>query len=154
MNIKVYALRGIMSFLRMYWHIWHPKTFGAKMVLKHPEDATYVLLVRHTYRYRMMWSLPGGGYRPRHESSRDAAQREIAEELGVSVHNMTYLTQYYTTAEGKRDTITVYEGTFSDTTHIQLSAEIAEIARIPYTKVEELESLSEIARQSIAEAYT
>jgi 8-oxo-dGTP pyrophosphatase MutT (NUDIX family) len=43
-----------------------------------------VLLIRQSYRNRNHWGLPGGLLR-RHESPEDAAIREIAEEVGLTI---------------------------------------------------------------------
>jgi NAD+ diphosphatase len=48
-------------------------------VLVHRDE---VVLVRHTYGPREVWHVPGGGAR-RSESVRQAADREMEEELGV-----------------------------------------------------------------------
>jgi ADP-ribose pyrophosphatase YjhB (NUDIX family) len=46
------------------------------------DPAGQVLLVRHPYRER--WGLPGGAV-GRHEHYRDAAARELREEIGVAI---------------------------------------------------------------------
>jgi ADP-ribose pyrophosphatase YjhB (NUDIX family) len=53
---------------------------GVKCVLTHERA---VLLVRHSYGPREIWQLPGGGAH-RGETPRQAAAREMHEELGVS----------------------------------------------------------------------
>lgn len=58
-----------------------PYHVGALCVVTRPSDGA-VLLVRHTYRSR--WGLPGGLAR-RGERADDAAVRETAEEVGLTV---------------------------------------------------------------------
>jgi len=60
-------------------------------------DADHVLLVRQ-YRYvtqRMTWEMPTGGVHPG-ESFEDAAQRELAEEVGARAGRLEPLTAYAT----------------------------------------------------------
>src|SRR5437764_1376735 len=56
-----------------------PRTRGVKCLVA---DGDQLLLVRHSYG-PALWDLPGGFCR-RSEAFADAAQRELAEELGVA----------------------------------------------------------------------
>ena len=49
-----------------------------------------MLLVRHGYKHRGRWDLPGGGTK-RGEAARDAARREVQEELGVKLDDLVGL---------------------------------------------------------------
>ncbi len=65
--------------MRLYWAAFRPRTHGALVALWHAGE---VLLVRNSYvRY---YSLPGG-YVRRRETGREAALRELAEEVGIRV---------------------------------------------------------------------
>ena len=94
-------------FLRLYWRWVKPKTFGVKVIIKHPKS-NQILLVQHSYGDTNIWHLPGGGYNPNRESAKDAAHREVFEELGVGLVELTHLAEYKTSAEGKRDTVTIF----------------------------------------------
>lgn len=72
--------------LQAYWFVRRPQISGVKCVLT---DREQVLLVRHSYGNRR-WDLPGGAVK-RGETPLAAAQREIAEELGVSIRDWTAL---------------------------------------------------------------
>jgi 8-oxo-dGTP diphosphatase len=65
--------------MRAYWRVRRPVTHGALVVLWNRGE---VLLVRNSY--VPYYSAPGG-YVNRHEDARDAAVRELKEELGISV---------------------------------------------------------------------
>ncbi|MFP4126205.1 MAG: NUDIX hydrolase [Alphaproteobacteria bacterium] len=61
------------------WRVWRGcKLGGAFVAIRAPDD---VLVVRHSYRPRL--DFVGGGIK-RGESARDAAVREVREEIGVT----------------------------------------------------------------------
>jgi 8-oxo-dGTP diphosphatase len=64
--------------MRTYWKLRHPTTHGSLVALWNGGE---VLLVRNSY--VPYYSLPGG-YLRRGETARDAAVRELLEEVGVS----------------------------------------------------------------------
>ena len=80
------AIRLAYAGLRTYWFLLRPRIVGVKCILTHGDD---VLLVRHTYGSRA-WDLPGGTVK-RREAPRDAARREMHEELGRRIDDWTAL---------------------------------------------------------------
>jgi ADP-ribose pyrophosphatase YjhB (NUDIX family) len=66
--------------MRRYWALRHPTTHGALVVLQNGGE---VLLVRNSY--VPYYSLPGGYVRSS-ETAREAALRELVEEVGVSAN--------------------------------------------------------------------
>src|SRR6185295_2798601 len=90
--------------LRLYWRVTKPVTFGVRAVVLGPDGR--VALVKHTYdRY---WYLPGGAMK-KGEAAEAAVRREIQEEIGVSDPAIERkLGTYFSTKEGKRDTIDVF----------------------------------------------
>ena len=76
--------------LRAYWFLFRPQIDGVKCVVTHGDD---VLLVRHTYG-KPVWDLPGGSLR-RRELPRDAARREMNEELGRRIEDWVDLGELY-----------------------------------------------------------
>lgn len=96
---------------RIWWRLRKPRTYGVKVLLLHPEDSRRFLAVRHSYVDQDRWALPGGRYCPRRESAADAARREAREELDLPIPGeLELLTTAQTTAEGKRDTLTILAG--------------------------------------------
>jgi 8-oxo-dGTP pyrophosphatase MutT (NUDIX family) len=94
--------------LRIWWRVRRPSTFGVKVLLTHPEDPGKCLVVRHSYVDRERWGLPGGGYDPRRESAEEAAVREVAEELALTIEERPTVLQSLTTElEGKVDNLTI-----------------------------------------------
>ena len=67
-----------------------------------------ILLVRNSYGATDQWVIPGGGIRP-WETPEAAARREVREELGCSLRGLSPVSTHYTAAEGKRDTVFLFE---------------------------------------------
>jgi 8-oxo-dGTP diphosphatase len=65
--------------LRLWWRVRRPAHRGALVAVWHEGE---ILVLRSSY--RPGWSLPGGGI-ARGESPRQAAAREIREEIGLAV---------------------------------------------------------------------
>jgi 8-oxo-dGTP diphosphatase len=72
------AYGGAYRMMRMYWRLRHPVTHGALVAMWNGGE---LLLVRNSY--VPYYCLPGG-YVRRGESGRDAAIRELSEEVSVS----------------------------------------------------------------------
>lgn len=83
------------------------RTHGVKVVARNP--AGEVLLVRNLYGSTHLFVLPAVG-RKRRESPFATAARELNEETGCVLEAPTVLGDYQSTAEGKRDTVTVIVG--------------------------------------------
>jgi 8-oxo-dGTP pyrophosphatase MutT (NUDIX family) len=92
--------RAAYAALRGYWFVTRPETSGVKCVLT---DGDLVLLVRHTYGPRD-WDLPGGSIK-RGEDAADAASREMAEELGISVGDWRPLGKFEVAVDHRRDVV-------------------------------------------------
>jgi 8-oxo-dGTP diphosphatase len=99
------SLRQIL--LSIYWRLLKPRTFGVKGVILHP-DNRQLLLVQHSYGQSGKWNLPGGGYNPKRESSEVAIRRELGEELSLECKSVQVLGEYFTDAQGKQDTVTIF----------------------------------------------
>ena len=74
-------LRGAYQALRSTWFVRRPRTFGAHALALTP--AGKVVLVK--LRYASGWRFPGGGRNPG-EDAREAALRELREEIGMTAH--------------------------------------------------------------------
>ncbi|MEU8181106.1 NUDIX domain-containing protein [Micromonospora sp. NPDC049047] len=103
MRISPLAFRLLYRIRKAYWRIAKPTTHGVKALIIHPADSDRVLLVRHSYGDRSLWSLPGGGYQPTRETPEQAARRECIEELGLEVEPVALvLEEHLTTSGGKQ----------------------------------------------------
>ncbi len=68
-----------------------------------------LMLIRNSYGRSDLFVLPGGGVKP-FEDVQAAARREIREELGCEVQELTLISRHVSGAEGKRDTIYLFKG--------------------------------------------
>lgn len=87
---------------RLVWRLFQPITLGSRCLVV---DGERVLLVRH--RYGTAWHLPGGAVE-RGESLAEAARREVREECGLALGDLSLLHVYYNHAERKRDHVAVF----------------------------------------------
>lgn len=67
----------LLPIVRLYWRIFKPKTFGVKVIV---ENNDKFLLIRNSYG-RKRWTFPGGKIE-NNEEPKDAAFREVKEEVG------------------------------------------------------------------------
>ena len=112
--------------LRTYWFVARPRVVGVKCVLTHGDD---VLLVRHTYGHRT-WDLPGGTVR-RREVPRDAAEREMHEELGRRIEDWTSLGELFVNTNHHDDNLHLFQARLDDRELDLNLTELAEAAWFP-----------------------
>ena len=82
---------------------------GVKCVLTHGDD---ILLVRHTYG-SPAWDLPGGTVK-RRETPRDAARREMHEELGRRIDDWTSLGELFVNTNHHDDNLHLFLARVTD----------------------------------------
>lgn len=111
----------------VYWRIFRPRTYGVKVVAL--RDDGHVLLVRHSYQSRDLFMLPGGGIH-RGESVLAAAERELREETGCTLSDARIHGEFFSSAEGARNHITVVTGTASGEPRVD-GREIIEAGFVP-----------------------
>jgi 8-oxo-dGTP pyrophosphatase MutT (NUDIX family) len=90
--------------MRTYWSLRHPKTHGALIALFNGGE---LLLVRNSY--VPYYSLPGG-YVNGSETGRDAARRELREEVNLTVapDQLELVLDEHHEWEGKREHIEIF----------------------------------------------
>ncbi|HSC03420.1 MAG TPA: NUDIX domain-containing protein [Solirubrobacteraceae bacterium] len=126
LQVRRAAMRVAYAGLRTYWFVARPRVVGVKCVLTHGND---VLLVRHTYGHRA-WDLPGGTVR-RREVPRDAAEREMHEELGRRIEDWTSLGELFVNTNHHDDNLHLFQARV-DAPELDLNlTELAEAAWFP-----------------------
>lgn len=93
----------IWFFVRIYWFIFRPSGYGVKVVITCGND---ILFVRHAYGYKT-WTFPGGSIK-NGEKKEDAIKREVKEEVGINLSQVSFLGHFVSTKEYKKDNIFVY----------------------------------------------
>jgi ADP-ribose pyrophosphatase YjhB (NUDIX family) len=83
------------------------RTRGVKVMLFNREGE--LLLIRNGYGDTRSFVLPGGGVGWR-EEPHAAAARELMEEVGINAAELRLLGDYQANGEGKRDSISLFEG--------------------------------------------
>ena len=91
---------------KRFWRLVRPRTRGVKVMLFNRDEQ--ILLIRNSYGESDLFLLPGGGVRP-WETPGDAVRREVREELGCGLKALKPVSTHSTSAEGKRDTIFLFE---------------------------------------------
>lgn len=136
-------MAGFQRLKKLYYQILQPITLGSRCLVV---SGNTVLLVKHSY--AKGWYLPGGGVE-KGESFRDAAKREVREETGLDVDDLTLFHLYYSRIEGKNDHIALFTTTeFKGEPHIT-GGEITEITFAPFDQLPP--DTSPATRQRIAE---
>jgi ADP-ribose pyrophosphatase len=114
-------------------------------------DPQTVLMIKQ-YRYvaqRVTWEMPTGGIHPG-ESIAEAAQRELAEEVGYRAGRLTWVSTYHTSKSVVDETAHLYLG--EDLVHIELppdETEFIEVRPLPFDDV-----LQMVLRGEITDSMT
>jgi NAD+ diphosphatase len=127
--------------LIVYWFLARPRTRGVKCVIVRGDQ---MLLVRHTYGPRRLWTFPGGRVR-RSERPEDAALREIREELGISIQDWVPIGEIPVAISRQRATLCCFRANVGE---IALRVDDAEIAELRWFTRGELESLGQLAPEA------
>lgn len=131
----------VFPFIRLYWFIFRPKTYGVKCVI---ECGGEVLMIRNTYG-RKRWTFPGGSI-DEGEMPEAAAKREVMEEVGIQLHTVRRLGEFISELEYKKDHITVFAGNVEDK---DFRIDPKEILEARWFSMNGLPEMSEIARKVI-----
>lgn len=98
--IKNILYKTALFIMKLYWRVFKPKTYGARIILV---TDTKVFLVQP--RTTNFWNIPGGGIGKK-EDPESGALRELYEETKIKIDSTDYLLGTYTSSdEGKHDTI-------------------------------------------------
>lgn len=95
--------------LILRWTGW--RTRGVRVMVF--DQDRRLLLIQHGYGDRAAWWLPGGALRWR-EAPAVGARREVREEVGCGLSDLTGAGMFESTAEGWRDTVYLFRGITAD----------------------------------------
>jgi mutator protein MutT len=107
-----------------------------------------LLFIRQTYGDRR-WSVPGGGIN-RNETPEEAVQREVSEEVGLRLLNVSFLGRFVSTYEFKNDAVHCYFGRVDNLT---LNLDPNEIQEAKWFSVKALPKLQSSHAQMILRLY-
>lgn len=98
--------------LRLWWWRKTRRTVRGCSVIA-ANSLGHIMLVRHSYHYKDVWMLPGGGLAAK-ESPQDAAARELAEEVGCTLADARCLGTFTLGRNGWTNLIELVAGTTCD----------------------------------------
>ena len=110
------AYRFAYRAMRVYWKLAKPLKHGALVAIWHQGR---ILLVKNSY--VDYYSLPGG-YVRKHEGPKDAAARELREELSLRVEpeQLSLKTDVTHDWEGRRDHVVIFDLELDDPPRVQV----------------------------------
>lgn len=115
---RVYQLGYVVAYrlMRTYWRVKHPITHGAVVAIWNQGE---VLLVRNSY---VPFYTAPGGYVDRHEDGRQAAVRELAEEVSLKIapEQLTLALDVTHEWEYKQDHVQIFELELSERPEIHV----------------------------------
>lgn len=111
---------------KWYWYLFRPYRPGAKTLIFHEGK---ILLVRLGYSHKK-WVFPGGGLK-RGEQPRDAAIREVKEETGIVLADVTYIGERFYTNQYKKVTQYYFTATTATSDIVIDGQEIIDAAWFP-----------------------
>ncbi len=141
---------GAYRLMRAYWQLRRPTTHGALVTLWCQGE---VLLVRHSY--VPYYSAPGGYIRTGEDPKR-AAQRELMEELSLSIEpeNLSLSLDLTHVWEGKNDHVRIYHAELAERPHLRLDyREVVEAFWFRPEQVRELDVFPPL-KQAIAQQHS
>lgn len=130
---RLVPMRVLYAIARAYWFFRRPVTHGARIVL---ENNGQLLLVRHTYQPNY-WTFPGGGIK-KEENAEDTLRREVKEEIGINLDEISYVGEFKNKQDFKDDTVAVYISQVSDTSICRDQLEILETRWFPIKEMPKL----------------
>jgi 8-oxo-dGTP pyrophosphatase MutT (NUDIX family) len=126
---------------QVYWYVVRPKTVGVRCIVVNDGK---VLLIKNTYNNKG-WDFPGGGV----DSGEDlsvAAKREVWEETGVKLSEVTKIGDFESDIEFKKDHVNCFVGR---TDNFELNIDPGEIAEAKWFEIENLPPLYDLAEKTL-----
>jgi ADP-ribose pyrophosphatase YjhB (NUDIX family) len=120
----------IFPFLKIYWSIFQPESLGSAVIIQFEGE---ILLVRNSYG-SLRWALPGG-FAKSNETPEKTARREVYEEVGVRLDNLSKVGSFRRNFYGRKDTVWVFK---SWVTTKNTKSESFEIQETSWVKINSL----------------
>jgi len=110
----------------------------AKVIIVSPEKEILLLKrAKHMKRNPNKWDLPGG-HRKQNEKIEDAARREVKEELGIDIENLSKVDEF--------NKITIYKTSKEKQNKYKLDDENQEAKWVSSKELENLDIVSELEK--------
>ena len=132
----------IYPWLKLYWFLVRPRTFGVQCVIQRGDA---ILLVRNTYG-RRQWTFPGGSI-ARAETPEEAIRREVREEVGLRLESLQQLGTFEAIINYKQDHVTVFTGVSAD---LRVTIDPGEILEARWFPPKNLPTLATTATRILA----
>jgi 8-oxo-dGTP pyrophosphatase MutT (NUDIX family) len=134
--------------IRTYWWVRRPVVLGVRVLVA---DGNRVLLVRHSYRDG--WFLPGGTPELG-EPLAETARREVQEETGIAVRDVTLLGIYSSLAAPESDHVVVFTGRVREKeTNQEMSAQNPEVEAVQWAGADRPPEAASVQTQSILQDW-
>ena len=142
---RILLYRFLYTLATIYWKIFRPKSRSVVCLI---EFENKILLARNTYGNKR-WIFPGGGCK-RGENAEEAAKREVVEEVGITLNQLSKIGDYTETEINKNAVVHCF---YARSESAELNIDKNEIAEAGWFEWSDLPQPLSIDTERIIQLY-